>query len=214
MTVVELSLNHGIPEKVILQWVKNANYLRGLSTRTDRRRLFSANRKTGGIGELLVPPMPNSNAERRQSDKAIHALREIYQKNKDDMEWSIRYYFLNTHTSRSGIDFVGISSLSRFSSVFGQVFRLSQWRLYYYPLESSDFSAEWQQAAKGMIFEVQTRKVRALNEFPKGKGVLYLRHPEELELLEKDNQVRAKKYSSSAIRYIVHMLGIMLLKAG
>jgi len=60
----------------------------------------------------------------------------------------------------------------------------------------------------------QDREVSRVSRFPHGKGILYLSHPKEDELLKKGNNVSANKYSSSAIRFVIHMLAIMLLKAG
>lgn len=214
MALVELSMNYQIPEIKISQWVRNARYLSSLTTKADRKRLYSASRKTVYIGEVLVPPRPNSNAERIQVNKAVDVLRVTYQANKAEVEWSIRYYFENSHASRAGIEFSDVGLLTRFIAIYGSVFPLKSWRLYYYPLRNADHTNVWRQATEGIAFEVQDREVSRVSRFPYGKAVLYLSHPKEDELLKKDNNVLANKYSSSAIRFVIHMLAIMLLKAG
>ncbi|EGG99693.1 hypothetical protein imdm_806 [gamma proteobacterium IMCC2047] len=213
MSFVELSMNYQVPETKIYQWVKNARYLSSLKTKADHKRLYSASRKAVYIGEVLVPPRPNSNAERFQVNMAVDALRVMYQANKAEVEWSIRYYFENSHTSRSGIEFRDMNSLRRFIAVYGDAFPLKSWRFYYYPLKNGDHAAAWRQVSDGIVFEVQNREVRRVSRFPCGKGILHLCHPHEAELLKKDNNVTANKYCSSAIRFVVHMLAIMLLKA-
>ena len=212
-TLVELSMEHQIPETIISKWVKNARYINRLKTRAHHQRAFSAYRVTTPIGEFLAPSRPTSNAERLQAKKAIDVLRKIYKTDKAGIEWCIRYYFRNTHMSRSGIEFVNKDELIKFAKIFGPAFSLASWRFHYHPLKKgNEYIALWQQAAEGMVLETLSRKVARVSKFPCGKGLLYLRHPQETELLAKDNNVAAEKYGSSAIRYIIHMLAIMLAK--
>ena len=97
--------------------------------------------------------------------------------------------------------------------IFGPAFSSISWRFHYHPRSpGNEYIALWQQAAEGMVFETLSRKVARVSKFPYGKGLLYLRHPQETELLAKDNNVARRKYGSSAIRYIIHMLAIMLAK--
>jgi integrase len=208
---VEVALKLGLNESQIERWLYRARALQTLKTQKGKSRLLDDRRKSTGFGLPLLPSKPASNTELIDVNRIVGIVRELFDKERGDpvvqgeIVWAIRYFLAKVTTSSAGLRFRSPDDLQRFTAAVALAIPLKRWRLELYVPnagESPVASDEW-----CVCPNVQWHEGK-----PKGRvfGFLHLRHPAEDKLLGKYAEHGYQKFSSNALRYVFHMLAIMI----
>jgi hypothetical protein len=196
-------------------YITKAQKLGQLKTQRKKSRLFPKSRKATQVGIFLTPARPTSSAELRECDKFIIKLRELFHEAPEDIKWSVSYFISHTNTSKAGISFTRFTDFERFMSVMTKIFSNKRWRLYLRlpdvdSIVRIEISNKWKEIGNGIAIKVSNKNIKWVNKYPQGEVKLYLKHPSEKDILSKDSWSQSEKYSSSTLRYVFHMLAIML----
>jgi hypothetical protein len=117
--------------------------------------------------------------------------------------------------SNTGLTFRDPRELKRFINVFKHVFDANRWRIYFSPLSSEKTKSQnmkrWQSASFSSEFITNEKTVKNAHLYPAGKAELFLTHPDERRLIKLRETQPIRKFSASNLRYILHMVSIMLL---
>jgi integrase len=216
LTIFDLINKYALPEADIRHWIDSSKALSQLKTTRGDLRLISKIRKASHQSAHLLPAKPNSREENQQVDKAINAARILVRKDKEKLKWCLVYFLENINTSSSGLVFRNQEDLITFITNLQGMFKKADWRLHFNPLENNNetYPIELKQIFSQCSIKVNKPYVKNKNIYPDGKMVLFLKHPNELSLIEKSIEAQNKqrsKYSSSSLRYLFHMLSIMML---
>lgn len=200
----EMAFKFRIEQETIDKWLKNAKQIQSLSTSTanKHKRRFSAVRSN-----KLLPGRLKSSAELKLISTFIIKLREHYKEKKMDLDWAVLYALNNSNTNKSGIYFSKPSELARFISTLHFAIPNAYWRVVTHTIEQSPIKHEWEAAYIG-IRSVKGRKASKQGRIGSGAVRLELRHPNEKSIKK---QGQYKKFSSHALMYLFHMMGIMML---
>lgn len=216
-TISELILDFQLEESQIKLWIGNAKKLSKLKTTKGKAKLFSKYKAPTFTGLHLAPAEPQSHIENREAEVIIDFLREGYKEHKDELLWCINYFLQNAHSFSSGILFNRPDDLKSFLKLMINALPAERWRLIHSPLNSSSKEEQievWKKVSQKCRLESSSTFVKSPSTFPFGKVELFLRHPDEIKLIEKQNNSEKKniqKYSSNTIVYVFHMLAIMII---
>lgn len=219
-SIAKTSLEFRISEEVIKKWIKTAQALFELETSRQNKRLFSNYRVQQALSKelpLFSPSKPISNAEVSFANKTITKMRSEYSQNSEEIKWIISYWLNNSMYSNSGIRFTETHELKRFLECVYLFLPAEHWRLEFnLPLKTEDFTWRLKQDKQGVVFiddwPLDKNVSPSINRIKAAKstsGYLFLKHPNEKIILSERNK-KMKKYSTSVLRYIFHMLAIML----
>lgn len=204
-SVVMASITYAIDEERINQWIENAKSLQQYKTIHGNARLFSRDRVMTNIGEPLLPVRPNDRSILAEIDKTINNIREAYKSNKDGVIWVINYWINNTMTSKSGIRFTDHTELERFIKILEEAIPLRRWHLNLSVPNKTKKSElnKWKECKLGTIVETSLETGKSIHTY------LHLKHKDEASILAK-RKTKMSHYSSSLMRYVFHMLAIMI----
>jgi integrase len=212
--IEDLVFKFDAPEDKIQRFVESAKALRYLETSKGVPRLFSATRLESDKN-LLTPSRPIWNSEKMEVDGAVNKLRKLYKEKESEIIWCLEYFLSKNNMSNTGLSFSNSQELSRFMDVFLQVFKASRWRIYYSVQlkDQNQHQSEKRWKSVSPYSKFITRKQAVKNEtlFPCGKAELYLTHPDEPVITESRKAQPAEKISASNLRYLLHMMAIMIL---
>lgn len=222
-TIEEARIRFNLEESLIEKWMMNAIELANIKTTKGKSTAISNRRKTTGAGVVLTPPKPRSNLEKaavtdmlkkaRKSlvhpDKNISAeeRKAFYNEQQEKLIWCIKYFFNRSNTSKQGVPFEVPKKFKTFYDFIIQIIDIKDIRLELYDLKRKKYYDDWSKISKSRI-EI-AGEVSGHKNMPFGKLVLSVRHPDEVEQAEK---ISADKYSSSSLRYLFHLLYVMLIK--
>ncbi|MGR5064065.1 tyrosine-type recombinase/integrase [Photobacterium sp. DNB22_13_2] len=205
ISLQEIAYKYRIEPETIDKWLANAQYIKSLKTNTtkQRSRHFSAAREY-----RLLPGKLKSTAENKLVNKAIAKLRHNYRNQRAEITEMLLYALNHTSESKSGIYFNSPDTLSQFIKTFHFMIPKSSWRgitLYH---GNSIKREEWRKALQG-IKQRRGKKSSPNNKPCKGAVRLELISPDEERIIEKTGH---SKYSSHLLIYLIHMMGIMIIK--
>ena len=222
-TIEEARIRFNLEESLIEKWMMNALELANIKTTKGKSTAISNRRKTTGSGAVLTPPEPRSNAEKAavtnmlkkarkllvHPDKNISAdeRKAFYNEQRGKLIWCIEYFFRRSNTSKQGVPFKAPKKFRAFHDCITQIIDIKDIRLELYDRKDKNYYANWSKITKVKI-EI-AGEVQGHKNMPYGKLVLSVRHPDEVEQAEK---ISADKYSSSSLRYLFHLLYVMLIK--
>ncbi len=127
--------------------------------------------------------------------------------------WCVNYFTNNTTRSSTAICFTKKDDFEKFITFLIQVFSKNRWTIKLGLAESdTKLLAQWQQVSHGIFIYSEKDNIKNKNLFPEGKMNLYLNHPKKDRIINKvkNKEKRFQKYSTSTLRYIFHILAIML----
>lgn len=211
-TKIELCNKFDIDEYHLNNWIKSAKSLAELKTTKNKKRLFLDNESPKKV--LLLPSKPPSNSELEDANEALETMRELYKKNDKRIKWCIEYYLSTTNMSSSAIKFNNPADFRRFIKLMSKVFPLKRWHFHFEEIESNknkDYLGAWKIASMKIEFKQLNSTVKRKTKFPNGQVKAYLSHPNESKLMDSYKGKKIiEKYSSNTIRYVFHMIAIMV----
>lgn len=200
-------MRYALSEQQVLRWFENAKWLQELKTSRGNQRLFSNQMKLTVLGLHLLPVKIQDRATEAEVDRTINQLRALYSKDKANTMWCIQYWIYNSSLSKAGVRFTDPSKLECFIGTLHSVIPYSRWqlKLLVTPQSTQNNIKSWR--VKGIAKPV-------LEKVKTGKNIqayLTLRHAdEETILLRPDRKRKLSQYSSTLLRYVLHMLAIMI----
>lgn len=197
-----VAMHYGLEEQLVEKWLESALALQGLITTQGHPRLFHRDRKGGHYKLPLLPAKPNDRKVRMEIDKYVAGLRGVFKQDRQGLLWSINYWLSKTHTSGAGLRFKSTEELDKFIRPLSCVIPLERWRLTVIWADGVRFDHDWSKV-------IRHTKVISSNRKGSSFAKLYLSHPDETAILEK-RKGGLQSYSSPALRYVFHMLAIMI----
>ena len=205
ISIQEIAYKYRIEQETIDKWLANAQHIKSLKTKTgkQRSRHFSEARE-----HRLLPGKLKSTAENKLVNKAIAKLRHNYRSQKAEITEMLLYALNNTSESKSGIYFNNPEVLSQFIKTSQVMVPKSSWRAITLYHGNSMIREEWEKALQG--FKQRQGKTSSPNSKP-GTGAVRLEliSPDEKKITAKTGH---SKHSSHLLIYLIHMMGIMMLK--
>ncbi len=203
LDIQEIAFKFRLDSSLIDRWVANATYIRQLHTQNthSQPRHFSPARQN-----KLLPGMLQSSEERKMVSKWVISFRQHYKEQRDEINWAILYALNHTNINQSGINFNQPGELTRFISAVEFVIAKSYWRVVVHNIEQSPIQRQWKDAYSG-ISSHRGKKGSSFGRIGQGTVRLELRHPHEKKIR---NKGKLKKFSSHALIYLFHMMGIMM----
>lgn len=192
-----------VPSKLINQWRENALVLKQIKTKNGNPRLFTKAR-----ANQLLPAKITSTTELDYLNHIVIKLKKQFIEHKEDITWALHYALMNQNSHQSGIYFRAPSDFTRFVATMHFAIPKSHWRVVTNSIASSHIKDDWLIAYKG-IKKVTGKKSSKKGRTGQGTVRLQLIHPSEKQIKEKGNY---KHFSSNMIKYLFHMMGIMMLK--
>ncbi|MGR5144353.1 tyrosine-type recombinase/integrase [Photobacterium sp. DNB23_23_1] len=205
ISIQEIAYKYRIEQETVDKWLANAKYIKSLKTNNlnQRPRHFSNARR-----HKLLPGKLKSVAENKIVNIAIAKLRNNYPRQKEEITEMLRYALKHTSESKSGIYFNSPDTLNQFIKTFHFMVPKSSWRAITLYHGNSMKRVEWRKALQGL--KQRQEKKSSINSKP-GIGAVRLEliSPDEEKIIEKTGH---SKYSSHLLSYLIHMMGIMMLK--
>lgn len=204
-SIVVAAVNYAVDEKRIRQWIDNAAALQQITTIHGNTRLFSKSRVKTNIGKPLLPARPNDRSVLVEIDNSINKIRDIFKVDREGVIWVINYWLNNSMTSKSGIRFTDHTELERFIKILEEAIPLKRWHLHLaVPNAVKQLELnKWKSFKFGSIQEDNLPASQSIHAY------LHLKHSNEANILAK-RKAKMSRYSSSLIRYVFHMLAIMI----
>lgn len=221
-TIEEAQITFNLEASLIEKWMHNAINLANLKTTKGKSRTISNRRKTTSAGVVLTPAEPRSNAEKTAATlmlkKArtllVHPDKDISSENREaffhqqreKLVWCIEYFMGSSNTSKQGITFKSLNKFKAFYDFIIQIVDINDIRLELHDIKDRSYFDEWSKLSKHKL--VIVGELTGHKNIPFGKVVLSVRHPDENE---QAMSIKANKYSSSSLRYLFHLLYVMLV---
>lgn len=205
-SIADVAMMQGIDEVTLERWLHNAQLLQAIKTRNNKPRLFPERRKKTAYGLPLLPGKPADSGVAQEIDRFIANLWTLYLGNKEEFQWMLKYWLDVVNTTHSGIRFTNHEDLKRFREILDAVIVMKRWRLELYLADGDQQElGKWKSVIPKTILRKDKTKASTF-------GMLHLSHPREAELLKNINSggESYQKYSSSVLRYLFHMLAIMV----
>lgn len=199
----EIAFKFRIEQDIIDKWLTNAKYIKTFHTAVfhNHKRHFSEARLN-----KLVPGQLKSSLELKLINTFVIKLKSNYQENRVEINWAVLYGLNHSNMHQSGIYFAEPEALSRFISTFQFAIPKSYWRVVTDTIEQSPIKSEWEESCAG-IRSIKGKKASKRGRVGRGAIRLELRHPNEKDIRQKG---KYKKFSSHALIYLFHMMGIMM----
>ncbi len=214
-TVQEAAINAFTSQKHVTRWVNGARrILDRYQTVRGRSRLIDSDRTTDRR-LILTPGLPNSQVELSEALEAIVAFREVYQSDRQLLFWATDYLLSRVSVENTGLRFSSIDDLARFLGLLTRYYPVVRFLVILHPLRSADATAslkKWSAAYPGLNCRIGAQTVVNSSLYPDGRALLMLRHPDEEALLLRVSQTERQygKFASHALKFIFHMLSIMM----
>lgn len=201
-SVQELTARFLVDQETIEEWINNAEAIRSLRTQRGRYRHFSPERKGNPVIGVLIPPPIRDDRVKKQVNDVVDMISKDYAHRKADIHWAIAYYLNHAIATHTGLKFTSVVELERFTNAFKPLIKKRSWFLELRIPKSFDSRGELSQW-KPLVGAVSYGKAGN-----KGKvtGFLYLRHLGR----EANMPKKWSKFSSYGLRYICHMLAILI----
>lgn len=216
-SISELVFKYQIKEETIEKRHKNAQKLIKNETKREYSRLFSDYTKSKQnkekVKQRLCPQKPSSKTELTDADEIISNIRTLYSSNKELILWCTDYYVSYINRSSSALSFTQFTDFKNFITLLTQVVAKTRITLYFEPCENSKITVNhWQKVSLGIPIYVKNNKLKNKNLFPQGRLKLFFEHPDKKNIIvNKTSKLNnAEKYSTASLRYVFHILAIML----
>ncbi len=205
--IPDLVYRYHISEEKILQWIDNAKKLKSLKTREGASRLISSSREKVNNMVLLPSKLKDKN-EKYDAERLFSLLRDAYKSNKKTIHAAVRYYISMSNTSSAGIRFTDKNKLQAFIKMLTLVIPLHRWKVI---VQANNSTHETKLIQYWKIDTKLNLAIERKNKYAtiqKGTAYLFLKHPSEREFLAHHDKYH--KYSARTLRYVMHMIAIMV----
>lgn len=204
-SVAVVAIRYALQESQITDWLEAAEWLQSLKTSRGNRRLFPKSLKATAIGIPLLPAKVQDKTTANEVDKTINRLRQLYVGDREGTLWCIRYWIYNSSQSRAGIRFTDPADLHYFIKTLHSVIPYSRWHLkLLLTLQSTLLDLE-----KWRLKEITNPAEQPVKTGKTIQAYLTLRHADERSILA-SHRKNMNQYSSTLLRYVFHMLAIMI----
>jgi hypothetical protein len=214
--ISELVHEYQISEAIIQRWIEKAKAIGKIKTKKGKSRLFKEYSAVDNRVLQLCPQKPQSKAELTDAGAAIKKLKSNYHENKQRISWCVEYFLNNTTRSSSAIQFKQQAQFKDFIDLVIGVFPKKRWSLYLELIEHDEYDnkiqiKDWRKVSQGIPIIIQEKTLKKQGAFPEGRMSLYLDYPKVtfIESMKEKNK-GAEKYSAATLRYVFHILAIML----
>ena len=180
------------------------------------------------IREIILPAKPNDRRLREESTAIKDAFHDHYLAHRDDIEWAVLYFLSHTTTTEPYVSFTDPLELVRFFATCELAISRRCWRVEL--TRNPDDSDSVIRRHWNLDKRYETEFVSSPGGVRGYRARVYYRHPNEPHLVARFNktarckwkdpvkQEKRKKtfraeisrYSASTLRYIFHMLAIMM----
>jgi hypothetical protein len=199
----DVSTRLRVSEQTLNVWHDRAKRIRSMTITNAGKttlRHFTPARK-----HKLLPAPLKTQEEIEMVNQYVRHFKAEASDNRNRFLSAIRYALENTSTSHSGVYFSAPESLETFINAVSLFIPKSHWRAMTHFIDTSIYKSEWQRALKGIPRQKErTSKGRS----KKSKGAVRLEFSDPKTRINNDN--RGTKKSSPAVKYMFHMMGIMM----
>jgi len=215
-SISELVHEYQISEVIIDRWVEKAKALAKINTAKGKSRLFKEYDTVEKRLLQLCPQKPQTKAELDDAGAAIKKLKSNYHENKSRILCCVDYFINSTTRSSSAIQFKQKKQFEDFMKFIVTIFPKNRWSLYLEVIEHDDYDKraqieDWRNISQGIPIIIKEKSLKKQGVFPEGRMSLYLNYPKkEFVASMKDKNKVAEKYSAATLRYVFHILAIML----
>ncbi len=217
-SVQSITHEFGLTQEGLKTYIKRARILAAEITRKGKARLISQGR-ADRLRPVITPALPTDRILAMDADAIVDGLRDQYLSNKDEIEWAVCYWLTHTSTTEPYAWFRNKRELKQFLAVFRNIIDDSRWRIEIPVRQQRDHARaiEAWPMRKGLC--VVATQFQGTNDPQIAR--LHLRHPYDQTLIEKlsvamngsKTETRnwiARKYSAHTLRFVLHMLAIMI----
>lgn len=226
-SIESILFDHGLAAERFDLMLSVAKALAELKTREGTPRLIPPNR-TPRERQLVVPALPSGNLVRRDAEILVKRFREAYRDardetsavTRDDIAWAIMHWLKNSITSEPYARFADKDELRRFLKVTSVAIPSDRWRIEFYVGHRQGLDKIVEAWRIPKRFDVGEIKAKGTNT--KAVAHVYLKHPNDRELVAQlqeklrlskvdTRQYIVRRYSAYTLRFVFHMMAIVLL---
>lgn len=203
----KICLELPVTDELVEKWVRNAEFLKNTyKTQKNMYRLYPEK------SFLLSPPKITSRDEQKDCNLWMKELGKYFGKKQSEFEWCIDYLLSHVTHSHSYITFSKSEDYKRFMKIVLCFIKPSCWYLEIEPLiNKKDKCSEKWELTESINTQILNNSVRREDQFKHGRGKLYFLHAGSENLVEERfKNWTYKKYSSNALKYVFHILAIMM----
>lgn len=164
----------------------------------------------------LCPQKPQTKKELTDAGVSIKKFKSNYHENKEHILWCVDYFINNTTRSSSAIQFKQQEQFKYFMLFIVTIFPKKRWSLYLELIDHDNYDEksqikDWRNISQGIPIAIKGKSLKKQGVFPEGRMSLYLDYPKKISIESmKDKNKVTEKYSAATLRYVFHILAIML----
>jgi len=211
---IESANRQGDPAEVVASWVEQARAIAGRKSRKQSERHISRGRKLRHAHdrrrvEILLPARPNRNADEKDVDRLVNAYEAFKSENENLAADALEYCLKHLVQSKAGIRFTSIENLEAVLQVFESATDLKKRWYLEMCLADPKEAPSWRALLPNDTRHVEkTYRSQASVRPSWAKGHVFL-HLENAGWKNKKKIKEGEPRSSRALRFAVHMLGII-----
>ncbi len=211
---IESANRQGDPAEVVARWVEQARAIAGRKSRKHSERHISQGRKLRHVHdrrrvEILLPAPPNRKADEKDVDRLLDAYEVFKSENENLAADALEYCLKHLVQSKAGIRFTSIEKLRAVLQVFENATDLKKRWYLEMCLADPKESPSWRALFPGDTRHVEkTYRSQASVRPSWAKGHVFL-HFENGGWKNKKETKEREPRSSRALRFAIHMLGIV-----
>jgi integrase len=212
VTVDDVSLAFKIDAALIKKWLEKASILAQLKTSKGKVRLFPSSKNSEGEVRGMAPIIPTSLTEQNDAGAIIYNFRKLYIDDKENLLWCIKYFIHHVTASSAAITFSNKDYFYRFIEIMKQAIPLTRFYIKYTQGHNCCFNKLSKYFSSECIL-LSPDHMNNVNRYPDGRFEVFFKHPYESRILIERGETEAlySKFSSNSLRYVFHILAIMLL---
>lgn len=211
---IKSASRQGDPPEVVARWVEKARAIAGRKSRKHSERHISRGRKLRHAHdrrrvEILLPARPNRGSDEKDVDQLVTAYEAFKSENENLAEDALEYCLKHLVQSKAGIRFTSTEKLEAVLQVFESATDLKKRWYLEMCLADPTKSPSWRALFPEDTLHVEkTYRSQASVRPSWAKGHVFL-HLENAGWKNKKKTKEREPRSSRALRFAIHMLGIV-----